>query len=69
MVPVVVVGLQSVHDHGHSHTPRYRHAEERDEHPPLLLPLLGWEVVRHTGESTMRDVKLYSLSVTVIAGD
>ncbi|KAH9046673.1 hypothetical protein EDB84DRAFT_1465252 [Lactarius hengduanensis] len=34
VVPVIVVGLQSVHGHGH------RHAEGRDEHPPLPSPLL-----------------------------
>ncbi|KAH9028693.1 hypothetical protein EDB85DRAFT_2255334 [Lactarius pseudohatsudake] len=34
VVPVIVVGLQSVHGHGH------RHAEGRDEHPPLPPPLL-----------------------------
>lgn len=31
-----------------------------------------WEVVRHTGESTLEDVKLWALCtflVTVIAGD
>ena len=33
VVPVIVVGLQSVHGHGHG---ALRHAEGRDEHQPLL---------------------------------
>jgi hypothetical protein len=33
VVPVIVVGLQSVHGHGHG---GLRHAEGRDEHHPLL---------------------------------
>lgn len=32
MVPVIIVGLQSVHGHGHG---LHQHAEGRDEYPPL----------------------------------
>ncbi|KAF8260984.1 hypothetical protein EI94DRAFT_1810948 [Lactarius quietus] len=41
VVPVIVVGLQSVHGHGHLHAQGqgHRHAEGRDEHPPLPPPL------------------------------
>ncbi|KAF8263822.1 hypothetical protein EI94DRAFT_1806654 [Lactarius quietus] len=42
VVPVIVVGLQSVHGHGHLHAQGqgHRYAEGRDEHPPLPPPLL-----------------------------
>ena len=37
VVPVIVVGLQSVH--GYRHTHGHRHIDERDEHPPPPPPL------------------------------
>ncbi|KAF8260990.1 hypothetical protein EI94DRAFT_840772 [Lactarius quietus] len=42
VVPVIVVGLQSVHGHRHVHAQGqgHRHAEGRDEHPPLPPPFL-----------------------------
>jgi hypothetical protein len=36
VVPVIVVGLQSVHGYGHTHG--HRHTDGRDEHPPPPLP-------------------------------
>ena len=36
MVPVIVMGLQSVHGYGHNH--RHRHMGGRDEHPPQPPP-------------------------------
>ncbi|KAH9165524.1 hypothetical protein EDB89DRAFT_2133995 [Lactarius sanguifluus] len=48
VVPVIVVGLQSVHGHGH------RHAEGRDEHPPLPPPLLPQDQT-HDNEHALQD--------------
>ena len=36
VVPVIVVGLQSVHGYGHNHG--HRHTDGRDEHPPQPPP-------------------------------
>ena len=52
VVPVIVVGLQSVHGHGHG---LHRHAEGRDEHPPLPPPLLPQDAAQHDNEHAVQD--------------
>lgn len=54
VVPVIVVGLQSVHGHGHGLAQGHRHAEGRDEHPPLPPPLLPQDQT-HDNEHALQD--------------
>ncbi|KAH9055240.1 hypothetical protein EDB87DRAFT_1341414 [Lactarius vividus] len=51
VVPVIVVGLQSVHGHGHAQGHRH---EGHDEHPPLPPPLLPQDQA-HDNEHALQD--------------